>query len=133
MTATKKYIEQLREFLAKEIKAKPEDIKDNQIQRILGIASSTMSRYNTEQSQADDDVAIIIAQYIGVPPMQIIGEIKAEQARKEETKNWWIEQSKKAVGAFMGAAILSATLAATPTNSFASSKMQDSIYYTNFD
>jgi plasmid maintenance system antidote protein VapI len=64
---------------------------DYAISRRMGIGAQTISNYRRGRSGFDDDMAIRVAELLGLRPEVVIGEMHAERAQSEATRRFWLE------------------------------------------
>lgn len=121
-SVTQLYLEKCRTKLST---ALGKEATDYALAKVLGITQPSMSRYmkGENPAEADDDTAFMIAQYAQVPPMEIIGAIRAKRAKKKETREFW-EKAKKGVVAGVGAVSLAGAMMTNPAPAEASTNLQ---------
>ncbi|PLA73519.1 hypothetical protein CYQ88_10880 [Hydrogenovibrio sp. SC-1] len=130
-TITQFYLEKCRTKLSATIS---KEASDYQLSKLLDVASSTMTRYTKHDGEADDEVAFRMANYLKIPPMEIIGAINAEKAKSDEVRDFW-KKAKNATVAGVATVSLCAGLVQSPTvqasdKSF--SMYEQSIHYAKF-
>ena len=115
-TVTRYWIEIARKEMSKKSGTPIDKISDRQMAILLGITPGYLSKLlNADNdNEASDQLAYTIAQIAQVPPMQIVGEINALKASKDDERNYWKKVAKTAVAGFSGVA-LSAGLMSNPT------------------
>jgi transcriptional regulator with XRE-family HTH domain len=68
---------------------------DYALAKALRITQSTISGYRAGRSRIDDDVALSIAEILGVNPLQVIADANAERAKTPEMRARWINVMEK--------------------------------------
>ena len=63
---------------------------DYALAKVLGVTQSAVSSYRTGRSRIDDDVALTIAQILGVNPLVVIAQANAERAKTPEIRARWM-------------------------------------------
>lgn len=71
------------------VKAARQITSDYALAKVLGITQSTISGYRAGRSRIDDDVALTIAEILGVHPLQVIAAANAERAKTPEQRARW--------------------------------------------
>lgn len=71
------------------VKAARKITSDYALAKVLGITQSTISGYRAGRSRIDDDVALTIAEILGVHPLQVIAAANAERAKTPEQRARW--------------------------------------------
>lgn len=72
---------------------------DYAIAAFLGVSRQHVSHWRREKVQFSDDQAVLVAERLDIPPIEIIAAIGAQRAREEKTRNAWrrtLEQFKAA-------------------------------------
>jgi transcriptional regulator with XRE-family HTH domain len=64
---------------------------DYALAKRLGVAQSSVSNYRTGRSRIDDDVALTIADILGIDPIIVIAAANAERASSPERRARWEE------------------------------------------
>ena len=59
------------------------------LQAILGVSKQTITRYRKRRGFFDDDVAITVADELGLPHAHVLAIIAAERAKSEQVKKAW--------------------------------------------
>lgn len=68
---------------------------DYALAKALKITQSTISGYRAGRSRIDDDVALTIAEILGVNPIIVIADANAERAKTPEMRARWIGVMEK--------------------------------------
>jgi transcriptional regulator with XRE-family HTH domain len=76
------------EYLAA-VKAARGITSDYALAKLLGVKQTTISSYRAGRSRMDDDVALAIAEILGVHPLQVIATANAERAKTPEQRARW--------------------------------------------
>lgn len=63
---------------------------DYALAKALGISHSAICGYRAGTSRVNDDVALSIAQILGINPLQVIATANAERAKTPEMRDRWI-------------------------------------------
>lgn len=63
---------------------------DYALAKALGVSQTGISNYRTGRSRIDDNVALTIAQILGVNPLVVIAQANAERARTPELRAKWL-------------------------------------------
>lgn len=63
---------------------------DYALAKALNVAQSSISNYRTGRSRIDDDVALSIAEILGIEPIVVIAAANAERAKTPEQKARWM-------------------------------------------
>ena len=63
---------------------------DNKLSAIIGWDRTRISMYRTGKREFDDKTCVTVAHILGVPPLYVIGEIKAERESDPEVRDVWI-------------------------------------------
>lgn len=121
-SVTQLYLEKCRTKLTVEIESK-KPATDYQLAKFFGISTSAMTNYTKHERECDEELAYKMAQFLSIPPMEVIGAVNAQKAKSDELKSFW-EKAKK--GSVAGLATLSivgamaspqdATAAPSPTD-----------------
>jgi len=111
-SVTSLYIEKCRTKLSLTLNKKATDY---QLCKLLDISTSAMSRYTKQERECDDEAAFRMANYLKIPPMEIIGAINAEKAKSDEVRDFW-KKAKNATVAGVATVSLAAGLATPPTS-----------------
>lgn len=99
--------------LAAADKAKGGTGSDYALSGLLGIERQRVSRYRRGADKTmGDDTAIKLAELLGLHPMIVIAEIRAEQSRDVRAARVWDQVAKAAKGGKIAAVILAASLGA---------------------
>ena len=92
------------------------------LQAILGVSKQTITRYRKRRGFFDDDVAITVADELGLPHAHVLAIIAAERAKSEQVKKAWQRAAAATatvlaalLGAEHGAQLVDALSAAAPT------------------
>lgn len=94
----------------------------------LGIGKGQMSRYRNGYDFLSDDVAIKLAELLGMDnPAEIIASAHAERAKSSEVREFWSALAERLGG--IAAGVLIAVGVGVPTPSTAASVVADSVYY----
>jgi transcriptional regulator with XRE-family HTH domain len=62
---------------------------DYALAKKLGISQPAISNYRSGRSRIDDDVALTIAEILGLNPLQVIAAANAERAKTPEARARW--------------------------------------------
>ncbi|QGZ37756.1 helix-turn-helix protein [Pseudoduganella flava] len=62
---------------------------DYALAKRLGITQQAISNYRAGRSKMDDDVALTIAELLGVNPLAVIAAANAERAKTDEQRERW--------------------------------------------
>jgi transcriptional regulator with XRE-family HTH domain len=73
---------------------------DYALAKRLGVSQQTISSYRTGRSRLDDDMALTVAEALGVNPMRVIADANAERAKTEEQKARWLAVAEKYSASF---------------------------------
>lgn len=73
---------------------------DYALAKRLGVTQSAVSSYRTGRSRIDDEVALTVAEILGVNPMQVIAAANAERAKTPEQRARWMGLMEKFSGSF---------------------------------
>lgn len=57
--------------------------------KLLGVTQQTLSNYRNGVSHADDRVAIILADELGIDRLQTIARVNSDRAKKPEDRAFW--------------------------------------------
>lgn len=68
---------------------------DYALAKALGLSQTGLSNYRTGRSRMDDDVALKVAEILGLHPLQVIASANAERAKTEEQKARWLSLMEK--------------------------------------
>jgi transcriptional regulator with XRE-family HTH domain len=63
---------------------------DYALAKALGISQQAVSNYRAGRSKMDDDVALTIAELLGINPLAVIAAANAERAKTDEARARWI-------------------------------------------
>jgi len=63
---------------------------DYALAKALGISQQAVSSYRAGNSKINDDVALTVAEILGINPLQVIAAANAERAKTEEQKARWL-------------------------------------------
>ena len=74
---------------------------DYALAKALGVTQAAVSSYRTGRSSINDDVALTVAEILGVNPMQVIAAANAERAKTPEQKARWTGMVEKFSGSFL--------------------------------
>ena len=81
MNATKYYIELLRSHTTKN--------SDYAIAKLLNVSRSTMTKYKQGRSSIDSDQALKVGQILGINPLVIVAECKANNSKNIDNMQHW--------------------------------------------
>jgi plasmid maintenance system antidote protein VapI len=73
---------------------------DYALAKALNVAQSSISNYRTGRSRIDDDVALSIAEILGINPLVVIAAANAERAKTDEQKARWTGLMEKFSASF---------------------------------
>lgn len=71
------------------VKAARQITSDYALAKVLGITQSTISGYRAGRSRIDDDVALTVAEILGLHPLHVIASANAERAKTPEQRERW--------------------------------------------
>lgn len=74
---------------------------DYALAKALNITQQAVSSYRSGRSRIDDDVALTVAEILGVNPMQVIAAANAERAKTPEQRARWTGMMEKFSGSFL--------------------------------
>lgn len=74
---------------------------DYALAKALGVTQAAVSSYRREKSAINDDVALTVAEILGVNPMGVIAAANAERAKTPEQKARWTGMMEKFSGSFL--------------------------------
>lgn len=74
---------------------------DYALAKALGVTQSTVSNYRTGRSRIDDDVALSIADILGLHPLAVIATANAERAKTPEQRARWSGVMEKFSASFL--------------------------------
>lgn len=86
-------------------------LSDYAMAKKLGLSTAQMSRYRTGKQFLSDNVAIKLAELIGVDPLPILATAAAERATSEQARAAWSRYAEL-VASLAGVAVLGAVLTA---------------------
>jgi hypothetical protein len=104
MNATNKFLDKC--------KAKLNVTSDYGLAKQLGISTSQISNYRNQKIQADDFVAVRMAEVLRLDPIRVIAAIHAEREKNEDKRAFWKKYSAAAatVTALLSPALAAGTL-----------------------
>lgn len=105
--------------LAAADKAKGGTGTDYKCAQIVGVDPQLMYKYRRGVNQMGDGPAIKLAEALGLHPMIVIAEIRAEQSRDVRAARVWDQVAKAAKGGKIAAVILAASLQLAPAGNSA--------------
>jgi len=73
---------------------------DYALAKALGITQQAVSSYRSGNSKINDEVALTVADILGVPPIHVIAAANAERAKTPEQKARWMGLMEKFSGSF---------------------------------
>lgn len=73
---------------------------DYALAKALGVTQAAVSSYRTEKSKISDDVALTVAEILGINPLEVIAAANAERAKTPEQKARWTGLMEKFSGSF---------------------------------
>ncbi len=73
------------------------------LQKILGLTKTTITRYRKGIGYFDDDVALRVADDLGLDRAYVLTCVAAERSRRAEVKAVWIRTAEKLAGATIAA------------------------------
>lgn len=91
---TKRYLEKIR--------AANGGCSDYKLAQIIGVRQQTVSNYMTGNRTLDDDVAVAVAELLGISPLQVIADCSAERAARANNvklQNLWQQVARLATQA----------------------------------
>lgn len=62
---------------------------DYALSKKLGVTTSAISNYRSGRSRIDDDVALKVAQILGLNPLEVIAAANVERAKTDEMRDMW--------------------------------------------
>lgn len=72
---------------------------DNRLSLLLDVTRQRVSMYRTGERQLDDDLAIKVAEMIGMKPEQLLAEIQAERSKDAKARKVWTNLARMAAAA----------------------------------
>lgn len=87
---------------------------DYKLAQIIGVDPQLMHKYRHRDTQMGDGPAMKCAEALGLHPMIVMAEIRAEQSRDARAQRAWGQVAKAARDGKIAAVILAATLGLTP-------------------
>jgi predicted transcriptional regulator len=82
---------------------------DYRIAKELGISRSTVSNYRVKDQHFRDDIAIHVAEILGIDPLKVVADAHAQRAKDDETKGFWQKIAGTAAAAIISLTILAQT------------------------
>jgi predicted transcriptional regulator len=82
------------------VKARRGITSDYALAKVLGITQAAMSSYRTGNSKFNDDVALTVAEILGMHPLAVIAVANAERAKSDKQKARWATVMEKFSGSF---------------------------------
>lgn len=73
---------------------------DYALAKALGVTQTAVSSYRTGNSKISDDVALTVAEILGMHPLAVIAVANAERAKTEKQKARWAGLVEKFSGSF---------------------------------
>ena len=73
---------------------------DYALAKVLGVTQSAVSSYRTGNSRINDDVALTIAEILGLHPIEVIAQANAERAKTPEQRQRWSSVMEKFSASF---------------------------------
>lgn len=98
MSTTLQYLDQAKERLHLP--------SDYALSKKLGVTTSAISNYRSGRSRIDDDVALKVAQILGLNPLEVIAAANVERAKTDEMRDMWrglMEKFSTGFNAFISA------------------------------
>lgn len=83
------------------VKAARDITSDYALAKVLGIKQTTISGYRAGRSRMDDDVALSIAEILGLHPLHVIATANAERAKTPEQRARWSGVMEKFSASFL--------------------------------
>jgi len=71
------------------VKAKKHFSSDYQLAKFLGESPTRLSNYRTRGSAFDDEMAVKVADVLGIDPMEVIIAANLQRAKRPEQKEFW--------------------------------------------
>lgn len=71
------------------VKSRSGITSDYALAKVLGVTQAAVSNYRVGRSRIDDDVALTIAQLLGINPLIVIAAANAERAKTPEQRARW--------------------------------------------
>jgi len=68
---------------------------DYALAKALGVTQSTVSSYRIGRSRIDNDVALTVAEILGIDPIAVIAAASAERAKTPEQRARWTHLMEK--------------------------------------
>jgi transcriptional regulator with XRE-family HTH domain len=68
---------------------------DYALAKALGVTQQAVSSYRSGNSKINDDVALSVAEILGINPLQVIAAANAERAKTPEAKARWSSVMEK--------------------------------------
>lgn len=99
-------------------------LSDYAMAKRLGVSTAQMSRYRTGQRFLGDDVAVRLAELLGVDPLPILAAAAAERATTDTARAAWARYAE-GMATFTGAMVLG-TLLSAPIDARASTAQAQS-------
>ena len=99
----------------------------------LGIGKGQMSRYRNGYDFLSDDVAIKLADLLGMEsPAEIVASAHAERAKSDDVKAFWSAWAERLGGVAAGFLIAVGATAPTPAPAAQSQSADGSVYYVKY-
>lgn len=73
---------------------------DYALAKVLGVTQTAVSSYRTGNSKISDDVALTVAEILGMHPLVVIAAANAERAKTDEQKARWTGLMEKFSASF---------------------------------
>lgn len=73
---------------------------DYALAKALGVTQQAVSSYRTGNSKINDDVALSVAEILGINPLQVIAAVNAERAKTPAQRARWTGIMEKFSGSF---------------------------------
>lgn len=111
------------------LKAKKELKSDYALAKLLDTSRQVISHYRNGKGGFDEEMAIKVANFLGIPPGYVIACVHEERTKRPEVKRIWHEIAKALAPVFVAGIIGGSALLASPGGE--ASESTNNIHYTN--
>ena len=91
------------------------DLSDRKKAEQLKISPQALSDYKKGNSVMDDYACIVVAEYLGIDPLEIIAAANMEREKSQVKRDFWADFRKK-IGQLAVAGLVVMTMLASPVN-----------------